>query len=68
MRGIEVEPYHVPHLLHEERISRQLEGLGAVRLQTISATYMQVLKAQAVIRRTTDTQAQWSRICNLLLR
>ena len=31
--GIEIEAHHVPHLLDEEGIGRQLEGLGAVRLQ-----------------------------------
>ena len=33
VRRVEIEPHNIPHLLNEEGIRRQLEGLGAVRLQ-----------------------------------
>jgi hypothetical protein len=31
---IEVQPDHIPYLLHEQRIGRQLEGFLPMRLQT----------------------------------
>ncbi len=33
VRRVEVEPHNIPHLLDEEGVRRQLEGLGAVGLQ-----------------------------------
>lgn len=36
-RRIQVQTDHIPHFLHEERIGRELEGLGAVRLQAEQA-------------------------------
>ncbi len=33
IRRIEVQPHHIAHLLNEQRVGGELEGLGAVRLQ-----------------------------------
>ena len=37
LRRVEIEPDDVAHLLHEQRIGRELEGLDAVRLQAEGA-------------------------------
>jgi len=33
IRGVQVQPHEVAHLLHEKGIGRKLEGLGSMRLQ-----------------------------------
>ena len=37
VRGIQIQAHHIGQLLHKARIARQLEALGAVRLQVVAA-------------------------------
>src|SRR5215831_21214345 len=37
LRRIQIQAHDVPHLFHEERVLRELEGLGPMRLQAEGA-------------------------------